>query len=300
MSDDAALARAAQGGDPVALGLLLERHRALLHAVAVGMLGHGPQAEDAVHDTFVLALRHLGELRAPSAARAWLLAILGNVCRAELRRRAPEPVAEVAEPRPVPAVEEAIDRLALRDWVWTAIEQLSPPLRLAVVLRYFTGASSYEAIAEVSGVPVGTVRSRLSSARAKLADALLATAAASHERVLPELGAATAAAMAALERSGDEASLRDVFTPDLRFAMSDRVERRGRDAYAARLSRDFEDGVTTRLVRVLASSDVAVVELRLINPPDDPLHCPPAATVVHLHDGRRTRRVVSHYAEIPV
>ena len=58
--DDASLVRAAQAGDNVSLGTLLERHRALLLAVAVGMLGHGPQAEDAVHDTFVLALRRIG------------------------------------------------------------------------------------------------------------------------------------------------------------------------------------------------------------------------------------------------
>ena len=88
MSDDAALVRAAQAGDPAALGELLERHRALLHAVAVGMLGHGPQAEDAVHDTFLIALRRIGDLRDPARRARWLLAILGNVCRAQLRRPA--------------------------------------------------------------------------------------------------------------------------------------------------------------------------------------------------------------------
>jgi hypothetical protein len=130
MSDDASLVRRAQAGDVAGLGELLERHRALLHAVAVGMLGHGPEAEDAVHDTFVIALRRIGDLRDAAAARAWLLAILGNVCRAQLRRVPVDPVADVSEPaigaRPV---DEAIDLLALRDWVWTALDRLSPPLR---------------------------------------------------------------------------------------------------------------------------------------------------------------------------
>jgi hypothetical protein len=58
--------------------------------------------------------------------------------------------------------------------------------------------------------------------------------------------------------------------------------------------------VTARLQRVLTSADLAVVELRLISSPDQPPHCPPGVTQVHIHDGRRTRRVVSHYAEIPV
>lgn len=60
--------------------------------------------------------------------------------------------------------------------VWTALERLSEPLRLVATLRYFTGAQSYEAIAEICGVPVGSVRSRLSAAKARLADELLRTA----------------------------------------------------------------------------------------------------------------------------
>ena len=136
--------------------------RALL-AVAVSMLGHGPQAEDAVHDAFLIALRRIGELRDPAAARAWLLAILVNFCRGALRRPA------VDRRRRAPTGrrhgEVAIDT-AMRDWVSTALERFSEPLRLAVMLRYFTGASSYEAIADICGVPVGTVRSRLSAARA--------------------------------------------------------------------------------------------------------------------------------------
>ena len=135
------------------------------YAVAVGMLGHGPQAEDAVHDTFLIALRRIGDLRDPAAARAWLLAILGNVCRAQLRRPAPEPVADVARAaRPATGRARRSTALALRDWVWTALERLSPAAaRSRVVLRYFTGASSYEAIADLCGVPVGTVRSRLNA-----------------------------------------------------------------------------------------------------------------------------------------
>ena len=84
--DDTALVTAAQAGDMAGLGALLERHRARLHAIAVSILGHGPPAEDAVQDTFLIALRRIGELRDPAAARAWLTAILVNVCRGQLRR----------------------------------------------------------------------------------------------------------------------------------------------------------------------------------------------------------------------
>ena len=247
-----------------------------------------------MHDTFLVALRRIGELREPAAARGWLVAILVNVCRAQLRRPALElPAAEALD-----SVQRSIERAALHDWVMTALERLSEPLRVAVMLRHFSGASSYAAIADLCGVPVGTIRSRLSAARQQLADALLATAACAHtdtrgyERVAGEIGAA----MQAFERSGDRALLKDVFTPDVEFRMFDRVQRRGRDDLAGRLQHDFEDGVHAQPVRVVSGPDVAVADLLLVNPADQPLHCPPAVTQVHLHDRGRTRRLVSHYA----
>src|SRR5919198_5930745 len=244
-SDDAALVRAAQAGDVAALGALLERHRALLHAVAVSMLGHGPQAEDAVHDAFVVALRRIGDLCEPAAARAGVRAIVSNVCLAQLRRPTVELRDEPIDAPTADTVQEALERCAVRDWVWTALGRLSEPLRLALILRHFSSASSYAAIAEICGVPVGTVRSRLNSARARLADELLATAAGVHtdrDRLEAPVRA-RGLAMLAFQRGGDASVLKDAFTPDLSFRMFDRVERHGRDLFARLAARDFEDGV---------------------------------------------------------
>ena len=51
-----------------------------------------------------------------------------------------------------------------------------------------------------------------------------------------------------------------------------------------------------RVRDVVFGAELAVIELWLDSPADDPLHCPPAATQVHLHDGESTRRIVTHYA----
>ena len=153
--DDGTLARAAQAGDVAGLGILLERHRARLHAVAVAMLGHGADAEDAVQDAFLVAVRRIGELREPAAAGGWLVAIVVNVCRARLRRPTHElPVGEPVEPAgALDTVQRSIDRVALRDWVWTALERLPEPQRVAIMLRHFSSASSYGTIAELCDVP---------------------------------------------------------------------------------------------------------------------------------------------------
>jgi RNA polymerase sigma-70 factor (ECF subfamily) len=300
---DAVLVRAAQAGEEGALAALLERHRARLHAVAVSMLGHGPDAEDAVQDTLLIALRRIGELREPGAAGGWLVAILVNVCRAQLRRPTREqPVDGPIEPRgALDTVAETLDRTTLRDWVSSALERLPEPQRVAIVLRHFSAASSYEAIAQICDVPVGTVRSRLNAARTQLVDELLATAMQTHtdHDALRERTLTIAAALATFERNGNATALESAFTPDLSFRMFDRVEHHGRGLFATLLASDFEDGITARPQRAIPGERISILEILLDNPADQPLHCPPAVTQVHFHDAGRTHRLVSYYAARP-
>jgi RNA polymerase sigma-70 factor (ECF subfamily) len=83
-----------------------------------------------------------------------------------------------------PGPEAAIEALALRGWVWAVLERLTEPLRVVALLRFFGTRRSYEEIAAILDVPLGTVRSRLNQVRLKLADALLTEAARAHPDVL--------------------------------------------------------------------------------------------------------------------
>jgi DNA-directed RNA polymerase specialized sigma24 family protein len=119
---DEELARAAQGGDAVSLGILLERHRAPLYALALRVLGHRPQqAQDVVQDVFVVALSTIEDLREPKAVGGWLRAILRNVCLMQLREHRGEvPFDELPAGHgkdSESSAEESIDRLAMREWV---------------------------------------------------------------------------------------------------------------------------------------------------------------------------------------
>ena len=176
---DAELVGAAQAGQVSALGLLLARHRPGMTAVAVQLLGYGPDAEDAVQEATTVALARIGDVRDPEAIGAWLRMVVRNACRMQLRARRALPLDDhlhLAPPSNEPDPAELLERHASRDWVWHALEQLSPPLRLVLMLRHFTGVTAYQDIADACGVPVGTVRSRLSEARRKLTATLLATA----------------------------------------------------------------------------------------------------------------------------
>jgi RNA polymerase sigma factor (sigma-70 family) len=292
---DADLVRQAQSGDISCLGLLLARHQADMRAVAIGLLGYGRDAEDALQDAALTALRRVSGIRDPHAAGAWLRAVVRNVCRMRLRTRTALPLREAQAwgPDVAPDPAELVDRNALRDWIWHAVEGLTPSLRLVTMLRYFTDVTSYTEIAAACGVPIGTVRSRLSRARTELADALLATADLAH-------GDATALT-AARRRQGEDtmsrahrgefaAALAEHWSPQVEVIWP-RGRRTGLDYLVRALERDIADGVRQQLVNVVASREVVIWEARLVNPPDDPFHCPPAVLWVQSLKAGRVRHL---------
>jgi RNA polymerase sigma-70 factor (ECF subfamily) len=142
-------------------------------------------SEDVVQDAFVRAFRAFDQFRGASP-RAWLFAIVRNCCRTAqstqkgllslvvhdsgLGDETGAMSMEQADPSPTPE-EEVIHRTEI-DRLTAAIEAMPDPFREAIVLRDIEDLS-YAEIAEVTGVPVGTVMSRLSRGRAMLAKELL-------------------------------------------------------------------------------------------------------------------------------
>jgi RNA polymerase sigma-70 factor, ECF subfamily len=135
-------------------------------------------AEDAAQECYLRALRHFDSYRGP-AMKPWLLTILKNVCNAEFARRANQPLpAECAEAEPSedelpvwqepqPSPEAELLRRLDGETIRRLVAALPLPFRETIVLRDINNLS-YREIADVAGVPVGTVMSRLARARSML------------------------------------------------------------------------------------------------------------------------------------
>ncbi|MEU3245684.1 sigma-70 family RNA polymerase sigma factor [Streptomyces sp. NPDC006875] len=294
--EDAALTRAAQAGEIAALGLLLERHRAGMRAVALSILGPGPDVDDVVQDAALTALRRVRDVRDPEAVGAWLRMIVRNACRSLLRSAVPS---RPIEDLPMPATDDDpqrwLEQHTTRDWIWAAVEELSPTLRLPLVLRHFsTTVNSYERIADACGVPVGTVRSRLSQGRARLATALAATADTAHGDTARRVRASREEAhetLAAAESGHFGALMAERWSPGITLfrgsePVGDRsVLERGMDS-------DLDAGVRQRLVHAVAGDSLTLWEMDLLSPTDDPGHCPPSvAWLMTLDNGGRPLRL---------
>ncbi|UFZ08300.1 sigma-70 family RNA polymerase sigma factor [Bradyrhizobium ontarionense] len=154
-----------------------------VYTLARYLLRNPADAEDAVQECYLRALKHFDTYRGP-AMKPWLFAILRNVCHAEFTRRASAPVQaadeapETAEQPPLwqestETPEGAILRQRDASAVRRIIDTLAEPFRETFVLREINNLS-YREIADTAGVPVGTVMSRLARARTMLRAAWLA------------------------------------------------------------------------------------------------------------------------------
>ena len=149
-----------------------------VYTLARYLMRNTQDAEDAVQECYLRALRHFDSYRGP-AMKPWLLAILRNVCNAEFARRSKEEVPTdysqdetLAEEMPMWQEPQASpEKMMVRQQdtatIRRLVAELPEPFREAIVLREMNNLS-YQEIAQVARVPVGTVMSRLARARAML------------------------------------------------------------------------------------------------------------------------------------
>jgi len=169
------LVELARNGDREAFSALAASVVDRLYATAVLILRDHSLADDATQETIVRAWRDLPSLRDPDRFDAWLRRLLLNACRDEGRRQRRRRPEMTLLPIHEPAVGDASVMLADRDALERGFRRLTPDHRAVVVLHHYLGLSLPE-VADATGVPLGTAKSRLHHATRALRAALEADA----------------------------------------------------------------------------------------------------------------------------
>lgn len=163
-----------RAGDPQAIEALVNDHQARVFRLCVSILDDADDAQDAVQESFIAALKALPGYRGDASFHTWLFSIAINTCRAQLRQRKRR--SNLQDNLMDPAVRESEGKLSPErrvmeaqhtEAIWRAINTLDEKHRLPIVLRYYHNLSTQE-IADTLGINVGTVHSRLSNARTRL------------------------------------------------------------------------------------------------------------------------------------
>lgn len=167
-----------RAGDLDAFGALVNRHQHRLVGFVRLMMSSAPDrdaAEDVAQEAFLRAYRSLGQFRGQSTFRTWLYQIATNVARTQSARRRDRK--ETQEPegsheRERPSSEDVEGRVIAHDQLRRALKELPDDWREALVLRDIEGLE-YREIADVLGIPMGTVESRIFRGRKRLKAALM-------------------------------------------------------------------------------------------------------------------------------
>jgi RNA polymerase sigma-70 factor (ECF subfamily) len=131
------------------------------YRLAAVVLRDQTEAQDVVHDAVLLGWRKFGSLRDPARFDAWFGRIVLNLCRDRLRARRRGQVRDAALVAEIDmGRRDDFGRVAERDAIAAAFPKLDPDLQLVVALRFYKDLQ-LEAIAELLGIPLGTVKSRL-------------------------------------------------------------------------------------------------------------------------------------------
>ena len=170
-------------GDPRAFGELVDRYDKRLINFVYRTVGDRERAQDLVQETFVRVYRHLHRFDQSKKFSTWIYTIAGNLAKNELRNRSRNPQVlfqtltknREEDDRPLQwedrsySPEDMAEKRNLREVVEETIEELPDHHRKIFRLREMEG-KTYEEISEITGVKLGTVKSRLNRARNRFAE----------------------------------------------------------------------------------------------------------------------------------
>lgn len=175
--DEQQLISRAQRGDTAAFEVLVAHHAQLVYNLALRTLQDAQEAEDVAQEAFVRAWRGLPRFRAEARFQTWLYRIVTNLCYNRLPRlrqalaALPQEVVELL-PDNRQRVETAVIAQERHQHLFQAIDELPESYRMLITLRHLQQLS-YDEIAEVTGLPLGTVKTGIFRARQQLRQVMM-------------------------------------------------------------------------------------------------------------------------------
>ncbi len=179
-TDEELIARFQQG-DNYAFDLLVKRYKDPLLNFVYRFVGEREEAEDIVQETFLRLFKNKHYYREIAKFSTWIYTIAGNLAKTELRRRKRRKLLSISHfmstdkdydiPDEDSNPERDTNTVITDKIIQQAIDKLSPKFKQVILLRDVQGFS-YEEIAQIVGIPLGTVKSRVNRARLKLQEDL--------------------------------------------------------------------------------------------------------------------------------
>lgn len=289
---------AAQSGDTFAWNILYNHHYPWLYATALRVCGNTPAAKDAVQDAFMQAYLKLSQLKDQQAFSGWLKTILLRICHHYMQpKKIFGTVCFGSEELWEDELNRKLDAYARHTRLHQAFNNLSETLQSVLLMRYFSNYQSYEEMAQLLCIPVGTVRSRLNQAKQKIAghwqqsnedNDTAYKQAQEWNHVYHNYFGNIHTSLAWREK------LINHFRKDMQIIFTSGKTAVGRNTIAREISDDISYGTSFGDVQVTSCSAISIVETKNINSQEYPDRCPDSSVLVLYRNHDKVTRLHLH------
>lgn len=295
--------QAAMAGESSAWNILYRQHEPWLYAIALRICGNTPAAKDAVQDTFMIAFLKLPQLKDHAAFAGWIKKICVHSCYRSLQRNHHNHSMDTIPPESDSWWENELDKklddLSSQAQLFDAMVKLPEVLRSTLLLRYYTSYQSYEQIAGILCIPVGTVRSRLNQAKTKMSEHWKSIAEI-NDRHFHEAEHWNRFYYESVGNSHYSLDARNKFLNHLntntKLVFSSGKADYGRRVIARQIEEDIFHGSRFGEVNIISNGNISVVEAQNINSVEYPDRCPVSTILVLYRDGKKVTQANLHNA----
>ena len=287
--------KAASNGDPRAWSRLYRENFPWLYAHALRILGNSRTVRDLVQECFIQAFLKLPQLKDPNSFPAWIKMILTRQCWRHNSHYANRHLDEFAM-----FSEHIIDLsyTQLKETnpaLYSCMATLSETLQSVIMLKYFSSRNSYEEMAAILSVPVGTIRSRLNQAKLKMRENWENNETDAHEEEAFEWNEYYNNYFGSLHNSQpSRATFISHLEKNLHLIFTSGKAAYGRKLIEKEISDDLEFGNYFSNVQVASSANLSVVEVSNINSSLYPDRCPPSGIFVLYRNKDKVHRMHFH------
>lgn len=294
---------AALAGDTSAWDYLFRQHYPWMYATALHLCGNNASAKDAVQETFVNAYLKLHQLKDTDAFAAWLKTSLRRHCFRSQHDDVIHTCVDLSAIESQLLWEDEINRKL--DWyerqtrLYHILSSLPDILQSVLLLRHFSNFSSYEQMAVVLGIPVGTVRSRLNQAKQRLMKHWQQSTADNDKafRLAQEWNSMYNTCFGNLYTSLQcREKLITHFDKNLRFVLTSGKTFSGRKIVERKIEEDLLYGNSFADLQVMSSGNISIVEAHNTNAPEYPNRCPDNTVFVLHRTGDKTTMLRLHHS----
>lgn len=279
--------------------LYFESAKPRLKSLALTYIGNTIFINDILQDSYIQAITHLYSLRQRAMVGGWLKKIVINNCLQYLRKNKYKSL-EIDEHH----LKDVMDFKIIETPEWTIVDSvatLSTELRYCVLLRYFSNYPTYEEIAMILDIPIGTVRSRLAAAKIKLKESLHSKNHLSTQASLDTKWNDYYAELWQKFYSDDHArtEMMKIMHPEMLIRFTSGKKGMGRIILENELHDDLTYGSKLNVQNIESSGNISIIEGYNSNSKEFPGRCAPSTVLVwtrndedlihscHIHDSPR-------------